>query len=431
MTAFRNAPVSDSRSDLLLRARIALPLTQPPIPDAGVLVRRGRIRAVGRWRDLAAHQPKRTLDLGDAILMPGLVNAHCHLDYTDMAGCFPPPKVFSDWLKLITEAKAGWNRGDYLQSWIRGAKMLLRSGTTTVADIEAVPELLPEVWKSTPLRVFSLLELIGIRSQRQPNAIVEEALARLSALKPLRGGIGLSPHAPYSTVPKLLQCGARAARRHRWPLCIHVAESALEYQMFNCARGTMFDWLQRSGRDMSDCGRGSPVQHLKRCGALSDGLLAAHANYLGKGDPALLARHGVHVVHCPRCHEYFHHDKFPLRRLLKAGVNVCLGTDSLASVLKSRKQQVELSLFEEMRALGKRAPWLSPGRIIAMATVNGARALGLQGRVGEIAPGAYADLVAIPFAGKFRDACAAVAQHAGPVSASMINGEWAIAPAAK
>lgn len=428
MTAFRNAPVSDPGSDLLLRARLALPLAQPPIPDAAVLVRHGRIRALGRWRDLAPHKPKHTLDLGEVILMPGLVNAHCHLDYTDMAGHFPPPRVFSDWLKLITEAKAGWNRSDYLQSWTRGAEMLLRTGTTTVADIEAVPELLPEVWSSTHLRVYSLIEMIGIRGQRQPQVIVAEALARLAALKPAQGGVGLSPHAPYSTVPRLLELGGSAARRRRWPLSIHVAESALEYQMFTQARGTMFDWLQRSGRDMCDCGRGSPVQHLQRCGALGRSLLAAHANYLARTDPALLARHQVSVVHCPRCHDYFHHDKSPLRRLLKAGVNVCLGTDSLASVLKSRGQHVELSLFEELRTLSRRAPWLSPRKAVTMATLNGARALGLQGRVGQLAPRAYADLITIPFTGKARDAYAAVAQQSNHVAASMIGGRWAIAP---
>ena len=130
---------------------------------------------------------------------------------------------------------------------------------------------------------------------------------------------GLSPHAPYSTVPELLRLSAQTARRRQWRLTTHVAESALEFEMFARGRGEMFDWLQRSGRDMSDCGLGSPVQHLERCGALSERLLAAHANYLGKQDAALLARRKVHVVHCPRCHFYFHHDPFPLRRLAQGG----------------------------------------------------------------------------------------------------------------
>ena len=361
--------------------------------------------------------------------MPGLVNAHCHLDYTDMAGQFAPPKMFSDWLKLITEAKAGWGYADYAESWLKGARMLVHTGTTTVADIEAVPELLPEVRRATPLRVYSFLEMIGIRGQRQSRDIVQQAVDRLEALAGCRGGAGLSPHAPYSTVPQLLRLTARTARRRKLRLTTHVAESALEFEMFAHGQGPMFDWLQRSGRDMSDCGLGSPVQHLQRCGLLSESLLAAHVNYLAKGDAAVLGQRRVHVVHCPRCHFYFRHDPFPLRRLARAGVNVCLGTDSLASVYKTRRQAVELNLFEEMRALAKREPSLSARKIVRMATLNGARALGMGGQVGELADGGFADLVALPFPGKVADLYESVLHHVGDVAASMIDGQWAIAPA--
>lgn len=421
--------LSPVNSQLLLRARVVLPVSRPPIVNGALLVSGRRIVAIGRWRDLSAQRPQQTVDLGDVVLMPGLVNAHCHLDYTDMAGQFAPPRVFSDWLKVITVTKATWSRADYLQSWLHGASMLLRTGTTTVADIEAVPDLLPEVWTATPLRVFSFLEMIGIKGLRQPREVVQEAAQRLVSLRHSRCRGGLSPHAPYSTVPELMRLSARAARRRRWRLATHVAEAALEYEMFAHGRGPMFDWLQCSGRDMSDCGRGSPVWHLERCGALSDRLLAAHANYLGRHDAALLARSNVHVVHCPRCHSYFHHDAFPLRRLLNAGVNVCLGTDSLASVYKRRHQHVELDLFEEMRALAKKAPWLSARKILRMATLNGARALGHSGRIGELAPGALADLIALPFDGKPADLYHAVLHHHGQVAASMIDGRWAIPPA--
>src|ERR1017187_2344781 len=428
MTASLNPRLSTINSQLLFRARVVLPVSKPPIRDGAVLVAGKRIAAVGTWRDLSAHSRTQTFDLGETVLMPGLVNAHCHLDYTDMAGQFPPPKVFSDWLKLITETKAGWSYSDYAQSWLNGARMLVRTGTTSVADIEAGPELRREVWGGTPLRVFSFLEMISIRGHRQPQVIVQEAVERINALKGFRGRAGLSPHAPYSTVPELLRLSAQTARGRQWRLTTHVAESAMEFEMFARGRGEMFDWLQRSGRDMSDCGLGSPVQHLERCGTLCERLLAAHANYLGKGDAVLLARRKVHVVHCPRCHFYFHHDPFPLRRLARAGVNVCLGTDSLASVYKTRHQSVELSLFEEMRALAKNEPSLSARKIMQMATLNGARALGMSGQIGELSKGAFADLVALPFAGKIADIYDGVLHHQGNVAASMIDGLWAIAP---
>ncbi len=413
---------------LLLRARLVLPVSRPPIPDGAVLISGRRIGAVGRWRDLAPHHGRAVLDLGDAVLMPGLVNAHCHLEYTDMAGQFPPPKSFADWLKLMTATKASWSYVDFVQSWLHGAEMLMRAGTTTVADIAAVPRLLPRVWKATPLRVFSFLEMISVKPNRQPSRVLQEAVDRIQSLGAARCRAGLSPHAPYTAVPELLRLSARAARRRRWRLTTHVAESALEYEMFARGRGEMFDWLRRSGRVMSDCGLGSPVQHLERCGVLGKNLLAAHVNYLGRNDAALLAERGVHVVHCPRSHFYFRHDAFPFRRLARAGVNLCLGTDSLASVYKTRCQTVELSLFKEMRALAQAQPRLSPRRIVRLVTVNGACALGLQGRIGELSAGSFADLIALPFAGRPAEVYDAILQHTGNVSASMIDGHWALAP---
>lgn len=413
---------------MILRARVVLPISGPAIEDGVVRIAGRRFAEVGRWGRGAGFSGKEVLDLGDVILMPGLVNAHCHLDYTHMAGQFAPPKVFSDWLKDITSTKAGWTLADYSDSWRAGAEMLIRTGTTTVADIEAVPQLLPEVWNATPLRVFSLLELIGITSRRPPELVMKEAFEKLGSLRHSCSRVALSPHAPYSTVPQLLRLSARAASDYRCLLCTHVAESQLEYEMFKHGKGAMYDWLQRSGRDMADCGMRSPVQHLHRCGVLRRNLLVVHANYLGPGDAALLAKSRVSVVHCPRSHAYFSHRRFPARRLMRAGVNVCLGTDSLATVRRSRGQVLELNMFEEMRALANCERWISPRRIADMVTMNGAKALGMEGRIGELRPGAEADLVVLPYSGKISRAYDGVLEHMGSVAGNMIGGAWAKAP---
>ena len=132
---------------MILRARVILPVAAPLIHDGAIIISGQRISKVGRWRDLRSQNPEqKSLDLGEVIVLPGLVNAHCHLDYTHMAGQFPPPKVFTDWLKLITTTKAGWSLSEYSASWREGAQMLVRTGTTTVGDIESVPQLLPEMW---------------------------------------------------------------------------------------------------------------------------------------------------------------------------------------------------------------------------------------------------------------------------------------------
>ena len=419
---------STLKPQLLLRARIVAPISHAPINDGAVLLSGERIVAVGRWRDLSASFSGRILDLGEMILLPGLVNAHCHLDYTHMAGQFPPPKRFTDWIKVITTTKAEWAYSEFAASWLAGAKMLLRTGTTTVGDIENVPELLPDVWEATPLRVVSFLEMTGIRSRRDPKMILQEAARRIDTLPAGRCRAGLSPHAPYSTVPELVRLSADMARRRKWPMAIHLAESAQEFEMFVDGHGDMFDWLRRSQRDMSDCGWGSPVQHLERCGALRDNLLAIHVNYLAEKDAALLARRRVNIVHCPRSHAYFRHDAFPLRALTRRGINLCLGTDSLASVHKTRRETLELNLFEEMRAFAGNHPKAAPNRILQMVTINAARALGLKGEVGELSPTSFADLIAVPFSGKPAHVYDAVLHHADNVTASMIEGQWAIAP---
>jgi cytosine/adenosine deaminase-related metal-dependent hydrolase len=413
---------------MILRARVVLPLTRPPIDDGAVSLSRGKIQAVGRWRDLRPAASRRVVDLGEVILMPGLVNAHCHLDYTHMAGQIPPPKSFTEWLKVIVSTKAGWTLADYKASWQDGAGMLLRTGTTTVADIEAVPDLLPAMWQTTPLRVISFLELIGITHRRSPLALLKEALDKASQLKHRRCRIGLSPHAPYSTLPELLTRCAAVGQKRGWLLSTHAAESSVEYEMFAGARGDMYEWLKRSGRDMADCGRGSPVQHLETHGLLGRNLIAAHVNFLPSGDAALLAKRRASVAHCPRSHSYFRHSAFSVPRLARAGVNVCLGTDSLASVYRRRGEIIALDMFAEMRALAARDPALSPRKILQMATVNGAYALALEGQIGELRAGALPDLIALPSTASAGHVYEAVLHHKGAVSASMIGGSWALPP---
>ena len=421
-------PPSALNHPLILRARVIIPIRRPPIENGAVVVAGERIASVGRWRSICRRFSGPTTDLGDSILLPGLINAHCHLDYTHMAGLFPPVKSFCDWIKSITTEKSCWTFSDFAQSWLEGARMLLRTGTTTVADIEAVPQLLPDVWQATPLRVISFLEMTGVRSRREPEAILADAVNTIESLPSGRCMAGLSPHAPYSTTLGLIKHVAAVARRRRWRIVTHVAESATEFEMFKHSRGEMFDWLRRSQREMSDCGGVSPVQHLAKCGLLGSNLLAAHVNYLAHGDAELLTRKRVSVVHCPRSHDYFRHEAFPRRTLAKAGVNLCLGTDSLATVRKCRHQSAELNLFDEMRVFAVKHPGVSPRQVLQMATVNGARALGLRNRAGELVRGANADLIVLPYSGKVKDIFGAVLHHSGDVSASMIAGRWALTP---
>jgi len=291
-----------------------------------------------------------------------------------------------------------------------------------------MPDLLPDAWDATPLRVFSFLEMTGIRARRDPKQILRDTVEKIDSLTHARCSALLSPHAPYSTLPELLRLTAALARKRKWRITTHIAESAEEFEMFARARGKMFGWLKRNERDNSDCGLGSPVKHFARNKMLGENLIAAHVNLLAHGDARLLGQHRVHVVHCPRSHAYFRHPPFLRERLVNAGVNLCLGTDSLATTRKIGKQKPELNMFEEMRQLAVNDKKISPPEILRMATVNGARALGLAGQAGELSKNAGADLITIPFDGKIADAHEAVLAHSGSVSASMIDGRWAIPP---
>jgi cytosine/adenosine deaminase-related metal-dependent hydrolase len=225
-----------------------------------------------------------------------------------------------------------------------------------------------------------------------------------------------------------LQRTARIALKRGWRVSTHVAESQMEFDMFQHARGPMFDWLKRNERDAADCGLGSPVAHLARNRLLGENVLAVHVNCLARGDATLLAKNKTSVAHCPRSHDYFRHPTFERARLAAAGVNVCLGTDSLATVRKTGRLKPELDLFAEMRALAAKDSGIAPAEILKMATVNGARALGLAGKAGELRAGALADMIAIPLRGKARSLYEQVLAHTGNVSASMIEGRWVIPP---
>lgn len=407
--------------DMLLRARIVLPMTTAPIENGVVRIEHNRVQTLGRWGEIIPIAGESVMDLGEVILMPGLINAHCHLDYTDMAGQIPPQKTFADWVKAMVALKAGWGYSDFARSWGNGARMLLRGGVTTVVDVEAVPELLPEAWSLTPMRVISFREIISLRKTLESEFQLAQAAAQWAALAHPGGQAGLSPHAPYTSHAEMLRWAWRTAEARDWLLTTHVAESREELDMFRHGSGPLFQWL-RTQRDMADCGQGSPIQHLERSGYLSPRLLAVHVNYVEADDAALLARRGVHVVHCPRSHAYFGHAPFPFEALEAAGVNICLGTDSLATVKRQRNRALELDLFAEMRAFAAAFPDVAPGTIVEMVTVNPAGALGRCGELGQIAPNALADLIAIAHDGSLSEVWSALLQPAPKLVRTVING---------
>lgn len=412
-----------------------MPVHGDPVDDGALAFSRGRILAVGPWPEVRARFPSAGVeDLGEVALIPGLINSHAHLDYSRFAGLILPPRAFPDWIKSILALKSQVTLPEVAAAWEEGAGMLVSHGTTTVVDIEAYPELIPGQLAGTPLRVITSLELTGVRSQRPPLELLGEAVGRLEAVSGGKDLPALSPHAPYSAQPELLRLAGVVGRSRGWLISTHLAESIEEFEMFMYRRGPMFDWLAPF-RDMEDCGKGSPIAHAAHCGLLGSNLLAVHVNHLWDNDARLLAESGSSVVHCPRSHQYFGHHRFPREPLAQAGVNLVLGTDSLASVRvprdardpdgsrPGRGQGIELDLFAEMRTLSAMDSMIAPEEILGMVTVNAARAIGRSGLAGQLREGAQADFVALGTMVGSENILEAVVLGDLPVHSTWIDGQ--------
>lgn len=399
---------------MIIQAEWVVPMKGDPIFNGAVRVDDEHIAYVGPSAKIAPLPGEEVLDLGKAVLSPGLINAHCHLDYTILRGSIAPPEGFADWIKNINALKRDFSTEDYLNSVMKGFDMLMESGTTTVGNIEAFPEILPHL-SVPPIRTWWFLELIDVRNRLYDETGLIGALSFFEQHANWLGGFGLSPHAPYTASPELYRLAKSCSERLQMPFTTHVAESVQEHEMFANARGDLYDLMKSIGRDCTDCGQGSSVSHLLELGLLTHNCLAVHVNYLQDYDFPALAEAGVHIVYCPKCHTYFGHRKFELERLREHGVNICLGTDSLAS-------NNSLDMRAEMREALFKHPTLTNRQCLEMATLNPAKALNQEGRLGEITEHALADLVAFPMDYHSNPYEALIHSHAKPLLL-MVNGQ--------
>jgi len=404
---------------MIIRARTVVTMDGPPIENGAVAVEGNRIVAVGTLPDMHWVSDGPVVDLGEQVLLPGLINAHCHLDYTMMRLAISAPKSFTAWVQRINALKRSLDSDDYLNSVQRGFAQLRKWGTTGVCNIEAFPELMPRLGPS-PVRTWWFYEMIDIRHRITTDDVVAGALSFFQHRGHSLDSFGLNPHAPYTASLTLFQLANACASSFSMPLTTHLAESAEEFEMFRDARGPLFDFMNSLQRPMSDCGKQTPFSHLWNNGAVDARWILTHMNTLTEEDFQILAgqprRAGPHVVHCPGSHRYFSHPPFPARRLHDLGVNLCLGTDSLASTNS-------LSLFDEMRLMQDKHPWLRPEQILRMVTVNPARALRRKGQLGQILPGALADLIALPASGSLGTVHEEIVDHNTPISWTMIDGK--------
>jgi cytosine/adenosine deaminase-related metal-dependent hydrolase len=405
---------------MIVRARTVVTIDGAPIENGAVAISGERIVDVGKFPEVSRRcSGHEIIDLGEQVLLPGLINAHCHLDYTCLRGKIPRQNSFTDWIRAVNAEKSKLSPQDYVTSINEGFAEAKRFGTTTIANLTAFPELIRQLLDA-PIRTWWFAELIDVRSPNWTNELVDSAIESLKSAQ----NYGLAPHALFTASKNLYRRCEEAPANVL--LTTHLAESQEEMEMFREGSGPLYEFLKRIGRDMSDCGHETALERFfkvrasstpKAFGARSDNdWLVAHLNELTESDFELLEKMDAkfHVVHSPRSHEYFGHSPFQSERLRRLGFNICLGTDSLAS-------NESLSLFAEMRAFQRSKPEISPEEIFEMVTVNPASALGQQNMLGRIRPGFRADLIAIP-SSEDRDLFGEIVAFDREVDSIMVNG---------
>jgi len=361
-----------SESKTLAARWIAIP-DQPPIESGVLEIAQGKIVNVERRRGQSVDQ-----DFGDAIVLPGFVNAHTHLDLTGATNLTPPRLPFPDWLRDVIAYRRSRSAEQSVGDIETGIRQSLVSGTTLLGDISSAGASWNAIDASS-LKAVVFHELLGLIPDRADAAIASAKEWLSSHLATARIRPGLSPHSPYSfrfdRLAELVQI--------KLPIAIHVAESLDELDLIAEHAGEFVPFLEElgvwdsTGLPALD-GTVHPLQTAER-------LLFIHGNYL-PGDAAIPTN--ATMVYCPRTHAAFDHPLHPFRDWLDRGIRVALGTDSLAS-------NPDLSILAEARFVFSEHPDLVPTTLLDMISRNGAIGLGFPD-CGAIAPGMTADLCVIP-----------------------------------
>lgn len=375
-------------------ARWICPVSSPPIRDATLVEDEGRITFVGPR--LAAPRGGEEIELGDVVLTPGLVNAHCHLELTAMRG-FLDGLAFREWILRLTFARRAVLSPPMLLDAARlGVEEGIRSGITTFADTgdsgAGFDAMLERGVRGICYReVFGPDPATSSQSIADLEAKVSEMSARATALV----HVGVSPHAPYTVSDELFRATAALAHRHGLPLATHIAESAAESDLIERGEGAFADGMRARGIAVTARAR-SPIALLDALGVLDVHPLLIHCVRVDAQDIAAIARHDCAVAHCPASNAKLGHGIAPVASLLAAQVRTGIGSDSVAS-----NDRMDLlgearlaSLFAGARELRHDA--LSASRALDLATRGGAEALGLADEIGTLEVGKSADLAAFP-----------------------------------
>jgi cytosine/adenosine deaminase-related metal-dependent hydrolase len=367
-----------------------LPIGDPPIRDGWVAVDRDRVVAFGRRSsgDAAADR-----DLGSAAVLPGLVNAHTHLELSYLRDAVPPASEFVGWVRDLMRARSRQpdaDAGEILQAIEGGIDESVRSGTALVGDISNTLATVALLERSqlAALVFYELIRFDATDAER----LVDSACRRLASLgSSLQVRTSLAAHAPYSVSPLVLGAIRRASDRDPLARCsVHLSEASEEIEFIKTGGGPWRALLEELGIwNPGWVAPGvSPVQYLDESGFLDSRVLAVHGVQMSSDDLARLRARDVTLVTCPRSNSHTGAGAPPLQEFYASGVRVAVGTDSLAST-------PDLNVFAELATMRALAPSVPASVLLDSATRQGARALGFESEYGSIEPGKRARLLAV------------------------------------
>ena len=372
------------------RAAWVVPIDGRPIRDGWVTVDRGRIVAIGHR---TANDDVQEVDLGGAAIMPGLVNAHTHLELSFLRDAVPPASEFVLWIRGLLASRRQQRdprSPESLAAISAAVAEAIACGTAVVGDISNTLASFGPLARS-PLAAVLFYEIVKFNTP-DPEGVVERARRELDALPPApMVRTSLAAHAPYSVAPLVFRAIRKDANRDAFAPCsVHLAESVEETEFIRTAGGPWRALLEDLG-SWDPAWRapgGSPVQYLDDSGFLDARVLAVHGVQMTAADLSRLAARGATLVTCPRSNGHTGAGVPPIEDFYKSGVRVAIGTDSLAST-------PDLSVFAEVATLHALAPSVPASALLDSATRQGARALGFDADFGTIEPGKRARLVAI------------------------------------
>ena len=374
-----------------------LPLVEPPIRDGWIVTDRGRIVAYGAYgavtRRAAAHAESAEVDLGNVAVLPGLVNAHTHLELSYLRDEVPPASEFVAWIRNVMAARRQQPHASapvILEAMDRAIAESVAFGTAVVGDISNTLVSFQSLLRS-PLAAVMFFEMLGFNIADAP-AFVAHACRELDALGGTnRVRTSLAAHAPYSVAPLVFRAIRHAIDRDPFvPCSVHLSESAEEVEFIQTGGGPWRQLLEEIGV-WNDAWRPpgvSPVQFLEESGFLNSRVLAVHGVQMTPEDLAKLAACGATLVTCPRSNGHTGAGAPPIEDFYASGVRVAIGTDSLASA-------PDLSVFAELATLRALAPTVPASKLLASATIEGARGLGFDADYGTIEPGKSARVLAV------------------------------------